>query len=341
MNTRTLFLLCCIWTLQRSESVALLIQQNPCEERVCIIQSDKFLYDNLNVSQGAPLIWGGEEATWSTRLKSIARYSTSDGSHHCGGVILDSWNILTAAHCCDSGGLGLISVGELYLGYTRSAYADYYRIVRTVKHSSFPPLRWSFFSGYWRDRWDNDICLVHLSAPIAETRDVKFARLASRRPHDGTLVTVQGWGRHNYGSSSDTLLTVNVEVRSDDHCSMVASAYNHDVMLCCFVRERDRDACNGDSGGPLFLPRTQEVVGLVSFGSSECGTYGGYTLIPPFLDWVRRNKCLPPVNKTDPHCEPPSPYHMAVVNASTRNVSLKILIGLCYSCLALLATRNK
>ncbi|CAG0885748.1 unnamed protein product [Cyprideis torosa] len=308
MNTLTTVLL--FWILQQAESVGLEIRPNPCDDRICIIQSE-FLYDNVNISQGAPLIWGGDEATWDNRIKSIARYSTPDFTHTCGGVILDSWNVLTAAHCCDSGGLGYITVGELELGYT----SDWFKIVHTVKHASFPPMKGNWVTGYWRDRWDNDICLLHLSDPITETRDVRFALLASRRPDPGTTVTVQGWGRYNDWGKEDILRTVDVQVQSREACSDRVSVYNHDVMLCCFVLDRDRDACNGDSGGPLFLPRTQEVVGLVSFGSSECGNYGGYTLIPAFLDWVRRNKCLPPEEEADPGCYQPVSYYRAVVQS--------------------------
>lgn len=54
------------------------------------------------------------------------------------------------------------------------------------------------------------------------------------------------------------------------------------------------DSCNGDSGGPLMrvddgqTPRWQ-LVGIVSFGASECGTKNVpaiYTKISAFYSWI-------------------------------------------------------
>jgi hypothetical protein len=53
-------------------------------------------------------------------------------------------------------------------------------------------------------------------------------------------------------------------------------------------RSGNKDACNGDSGGPLIVPVDSEfkVAGLVSWGSSNCNTYGAYTRISIFESWI-------------------------------------------------------
>jgi len=49
-----------------------------------------------------------------------------------------------------------------------------------------------------------------------------------------------------------------------------------------------RDACAGDSGGPLVVPvdNVYKLAGIVSWGSSKCNTYGAYTRLSLFEDWI-------------------------------------------------------
>jgi hypothetical protein len=51
----------------------------------------------------------------------------------------------------------------------------------------------------------------------------------------------------------------------------------------------NKDACNGDSGGPLVVPVLDEfkLAGIVSWGSSDCNTYGAYTRVSDFLSWIQ------------------------------------------------------
>lgn len=55
-----------------------------------------------------------------------------------------------------------------------------------------------------------------------------------------------------------------------------------------------KDSCNGDSGGPLAYRRNNGAlepwyqVGIVSFGTSRCGTGspGVYTRVTAFVNWI-------------------------------------------------------
>ena len=55
------------------------------------------------------------------------------------------------------------------------------------------------------------------------------------------------------------------------------------------------DSCNGDSGGPLVYRSGPESpyyqVGVVSFGTSKCGSGspGVYTKVFAFMDWIGQN----------------------------------------------------
>lgn len=59
----------------------------------------------------------------------------------------------------------------------------------------------------------------------------------------------------------------------------------------CAGGEKGKDACTQDSGNPVFIIRDGNfyAVGIVSYGSSDCGTVGVpgvYTNIPPLIDWI-------------------------------------------------------
>jgi secreted trypsin-like serine protease len=69
-------------------------------------------------------------------------------------------------------------------------------------------------------------------------------------------------------------------------------------MLCAGVQSGARDACNGDSGGPLFTVKDGQPVqvGIVSWGEgpmdagAACGhanAYGIYTRLANYTDWVK------------------------------------------------------
>lgn len=57
--------------------------------------------------------------------------------------------------------------------------------------------------------------------------------------------------------------------------------------------EMGKDACGGDSGGPLMYMRNgvYEVVGVVSFGPTSCGSSlpGVYTKVFLYRNWILNN----------------------------------------------------
>ena len=68
-------------------------------------------------------------------------------------------------------------------------------------------------------------------------------------------------------------------------------------MICAGETSGERDACNGDSGGPLFVKNGDDVtqVGIVSWGEgpmdegAACGhanAYGVYTRLGNYKDWI-------------------------------------------------------
>jgi len=89
------------------------------------------------------------------------------------------------------------------------------------------------------------------------------------------------------GSLSDVLMKVTVPVVSDEDCR---KAYGHDdildTMLCAGLEQGGRDACTGDSGGPLMCG--SQLSGVVSWGHycAEAGYPGIYTQTSYFINWI-------------------------------------------------------
>ena len=71
---------------------------------------------------------------------------------------------------------------------------------------------------------------------------------------------------------------------------------NTDVMLCAGEEDGGKDACNGDSGGPLLQKMSDGTlvqVGIVSFGSgcARANRPGIYTRVSTFADWIHSQIC--------------------------------------------------
>jgi secreted trypsin-like serine protease len=116
----------------------------------------------------------------------------------------------------------------------------------------------------------------------------------------GARATVTGWGTQFWPDAaaltvSDDLREVEVPVQSDADCANYAVMVTYDprTMLCAGEQTGGKDACNGDSGGPLMsigAGGAQTLVGVVSQGTG-CGyptQYGVYARVGegPLRAWL-------------------------------------------------------
>jgi len=99
--------------------------------------------------------------------------------------------------------------------------------------------------------------------------------------------------RAETGDWSAVLRQVVVPVVPQTDCAQPAyyGSYVTENMLCAGYAAGGRDACHGDSGGPLAC-RVQgrwSLHGVVSFGRgcAEPRKPGVYTRVTKFVDWIR------------------------------------------------------
>eukprot|EP00057_Strongylocentrotus_purpuratus_P017697 XP_011672171.1 PREDICTED: venom serine protease Bi-VSP-like [Strongylocentrotus purpuratus] len=103
---------------------------------------------------------------------------------------------------------------------------------------------------------------------------------------------VTGWGRIKTGGvKSQDLLEIGIPPVLDSLCSseLRARGLAVDTTTELCAGSDGRDSCQGDSGGPMVVQRNNiyRQIGIVSYGAI-CGvTYGVYTRVTHYIDWIK------------------------------------------------------
>ena len=232
-------------------------------------------------------IVGGQEAEPGEFPWQVALVTRGSSRPFCGGTLLSSHTVLTAAHCLT----GLTtSRFRLVVGehdYTRS---DGERVVQPASFLIHPQ--------YNSRNTDNDFGLVRLAKPVTFSRRVQPVCLpAPATNYDRVAAVVSGWGTTRSGGAQPaTLHEATVSTRPNSECRGAGTAYSAEQITASMICAAGpgRDSCQGDSGGPLV---TQErggyyaLVGLVSwgYGCAQSNAPGVYARVTAQLDWIKRN----------------------------------------------------
>lgn len=199
------------------------------------------------------------------------------GYHHCGGSIISSTWIVSAAHCFTR------PTGE----YSIRAGSSY----RNYGGQVIPAYRILIHPYYLRSTLDYDIALIHLARPITSSiaRPIVLAS-EGNNPSPGTSSIVAGWGAlWEGGPLANVLQVVHVPVISQEACR---SRYGQRViterMFCAGLWGiGGMDACQNDSGGPLVANGL--LAGIVSWGAgcARPDAPGVYASVPYLRRWIR------------------------------------------------------
>lgn len=241
-------------------------------------------------------------------------------SQFCGGTLVAATWVLTAAHCMRDGDKAL-GVGDFVVltGSTDLEAGKRITVKSIVVNDQYDDTS-----------MDHDAALLELSEPVA------LAPVSLDLTGDpATDVTVLGWGMDEHGDYPRHLLGSAIEIVAADACNIgikaiyakavragvadLAGQYPikpadaarigdemalniqnplTDTMLCAGLKAGTRDACYGDSGGPLIADRNGKPVqlGIVSWGEGpaedeiKCGhqdVYGVYARVASFKDWLQ------------------------------------------------------
>lgn len=118
------------------------------------------------------------------------------------------------------------------------------------------------------DKPDYDVAVVLLAQPVTLSPSVRTIPLQAREDEVpvGTVGTITGWGSLIHGGTPSKFLQA-VEVPRIDDATCAVYYEDEDVtdrMMCFGFAEGEKDACHGDSGGPLAA--NGKLVGVISWG---------------------------------------------------------------------------
>ncbi|KAK6635564.1 hypothetical protein RUM44_000816 [Polyplax serrata] len=161
--------------------------------------------------------------------------------------------------------------------------------------------------GYNPTTFVNDIAILRMEKPVTFTKlirpvclpiepDLRTKDYVNRKPF------IAGWGTLSFnGPSSDVLQQLQVPVVSEGECRRAFEPFKTAVIdsrvVCAGYLRGGKDACKGDSGGPLMDYEFRNKlgvfyqIGVVSYGykCAEPGFPGVYTRVSKFADWIIDN----------------------------------------------------
>ncbi|XP_017123152.1 serine protease grass-like [Drosophila elegans] len=245
---------------------------------------------------GPKIAGGGNAKILSTPWMVMVKSNTI-----CGGTLISSKFVLTAAHCI-SNEYTTVSLGEYSLNnpglYCRNGtcipQGHEVEVDKKIVHAEYPK------AGSLK----YDIALLRM------VRDVLFSGLVrpiclivNEQVETVSSFNITGWGATKKSELSEILKTATVDYTDRSNCNKKFSSEVDESQICTF--SETSDSCLGDSGGPLSAEIVYNgniltvLFGIISYGASTCDSVSVNTNVTHYMDWIvgaiqqygRKNYC--------------------------------------------------
>ncbi|KAF1736140.1 Chymotrypsin-like protease CTRL-1 [Beauveria bassiana] len=220
----------------------------------------------------------------------------SNHTHLCGGMLLDSTTVLTAAHCFSA------TTDEGYVVAGKMDLTKEGGVVVKISTIQQPVLEQPNWRPAAKGDKINDIGIIKLATAIETSNEIEYATLpksADDLPPNSQVVAV-GWGNAAILEKGEKVKPTEkraeaaIPLQTIDKCKETTQWDLGDTSTLLCAGKPGKNVCKGDSGGPLIDVKSGTLVGLVSHNFDDnrgrkCISPSIFTKVGSYLDFINNN----------------------------------------------------